>query len=243
MPNPSDLAVRAQSSDLVRRSFALDDFEFRDNQDTGGWTFEGVASVVDYPYTVRDQFGEYTETIQRGAFDHTLADPKAHISLYVNHQRNDIALSSTDAGMTVTADPHLRIRAELNSRRPDVQTVRYAIEDRVLTEMSIGFQPIKARDKWNADWTEVVRTQVSLREASIVDRGANTGGTTAAMRSFVDFLDSITDTDLSEAEVNRAIIYFQSRLPKIEVVETVNAFAERDRADLERLERLRHTAA
>jgi phage head maturation protease len=73
MPNPSDLAVRAQSSDLVRRSFALDDFEFRDNQDTGGWTFEGVASVVDYPYTVRDQFGEYTETIQRGAFDHTLS--------------------------------------------------------------------------------------------------------------------------------------------------------------------------
>lgn len=233
-----DVSERANSSELVRRSFALEDACFRDNKETGGWTFEGVASVVDFPYPVRDKFGSYTETIQVGAFDRTLADPKAHVSLFVNHQRDAIALSTRDAGMTLVANPNLRVRAELNSKRPDVQNVRYAIEDKVLTEMSIGFTPVKARDKWNADYTEVVRTQVALREVSIVDRGANIGGTEANMRSFDDFMDSLVDIEMDEAELRRAITYFETRLPKEEVVE--NPFAERDRLARERLDRLSH---
>ncbi len=207
-----DLALRAQSTELVRRSFAIEDFEIRDDADTGGWTFEGVASVVDFPYPVRDKFGTYTETIQAGAFDRTLNDPKAHVSLFVNHQRDAIALSSRDAGMQVTANPHLRVRAALNPKRPSVQELRYAVEDKVLTEMSIGFTPVKARDKWAADYSEVVRTQVALREVSIVDRGANTGGTEANMRAFADFIDSLADVEMDEAEVRRAITYFESRL-------------------------------
>ena len=207
-----DLALRAQSSELVRRSYTIEEFEFRDDSDTGGWTFEGVASVVDFPYPVRDKFGTYTETIQAGAFDRTLNDAKAHVSLFVNHQRDSIALSSRDAGMQITANPHLRVRAALNPKRPDVQNVRYAIEDRVLTEMSIGFTPVKARDKWSADYSDVVRTQVALREVSIVDRGANTGGTEANMRSFEDFMASLSDVDMDQAELRRAIAYFESRL-------------------------------
>jgi HK97 family phage prohead protease len=231
-----DLAQRAQASELVRRSFTIEEFEFRDDSDTGGWTFEGVASIVDFPYPVRDKFGTYNETIQAGAFDRTLNDPKAHVSLFVNHQRDSIALSSRDAGMQITANPHLRVRAALNPKRPDVQNVRYAIEDRVLTEMSIGFTPVKARDKWNADYTEVVRTQVALREVSIVDRGANIGGTEANMRAFADFIDSLVDVDMDEADVRRAIAYFESRLAGDTVAEPEpeNPFAEQVRQLLDR---------
>ena len=230
-----DIAERVNATEIQRRSFAFDNYEFRDNTDTGGWTFEGVASVVDFAYPVRDKFGTYTETIQAGAFDRTLADPKAHVSLFVNHQRDAIALSTTDAGLKLFANPHLRVRAELNRKRPDVQNVRYAVEDKVLSEMSIGFTPVKARDKWNADYTEVVRTQVALREVSIVDRGANIGGTEAAMRAFDDFMESMADVEMDEAELRRAITFFESRLPQTE--EIVNPFAERDAEDRARAER------
>lgn len=242
----TDFALRAGVSTLERRSIPLDDYEIRENKATGGWTFEGVASTVDVAYPVRDQFGEYMETISRGAFDSTLRDKKANVSLYLNHQHHSLALSSRRAGMDLVADPHLRIRADLNPRRSDVENVKYAIEDRILTEMSIGFIPVKARDKWNEAYTEVKRTQVSLREVSIVEAGANVGGTSASMRSFDDFMATITDVDMSTDEVKRAINYFQARLSDLEPVDEpaeeatlINPFAERDRLDAERLERKR----
>jgi hypothetical protein len=34
--------------------------------------FDGIASVVDAGYLVRDIFGEYTETMAKGAFNRTL---------------------------------------------------------------------------------------------------------------------------------------------------------------------------
>ena len=55
------------------RHFDMADFEFRD-EGSNGFTFEGVASVVDAPYQVRDAFGEFTETISAGAFNKTLRD-------------------------------------------------------------------------------------------------------------------------------------------------------------------------
>lgn len=242
-----NLALRADSNVLERRSIPLDDYEIRENKATGGWTFEGVASTVDVAYPVRDQFGEYNETIARGAFDSTLRDKKANVSLYLNHQHHSLALSSRRAGMELVADPHLRIKAELNPRRSDVENVKYAIEDRILTEMSIGFVPVKARDKWNEDYTEVKRTQVSLREVSIVEAGANVGGTSASMRSFDDFMaTTLTDVDMSTDEVKRAIAFFQARLAELEPIDEtaeeprlINPFAERDRLDAERLERRR----
>lgn len=238
-----DSSQRAASTELVHRSFNLDEFEFRDNTDTGGWTFEGVASVVDFPYPVRDKFGTFTETIQAGAFDRTISDPKANVSLYVNHQRDAIALSNRDAKneLQLFANPHLRVRAELNPKRSDVQNVRYAIEDGVLREMSIGFTPVKARDKWNADYSDVVRTQVALREVSIVDRGANLGGTEANMRSFDDFMDSLVDIEMDEAELRRAIAYFETRLPHEDVETDINPFAERDRMARELVEQRKRT--
>jgi phage head maturation protease len=91
----TEIADRANVTETVRRSYALEDIEFRDNDDTGGWTFEGVASVVDHPYPVRDQFGEYSEVIRTGAFNKTLRDSKAPISLYLNHQHTAFAFAPT----------------------------------------------------------------------------------------------------------------------------------------------------
>ncbi len=211
---PPDITQRAVSTEICRRSFDLDDIELRDDTaNGGGFTFEGTASVVDFPYTVRDRWGEYTETIKAGAFNKTLRDGAAAVSLYVNHRHSDVPLATRGAGtLEVSVNPHLRVKASLDPVRPDVQIIASAIRRGEMSQMSIGFNPVKTRDIWNSDMSEVVRGEVALREASIVEVGANTGGTAASMRSFNDFLDTLTDTDMSDEELLRGIEYFQSRL-------------------------------
>jgi HK97 family phage prohead protease len=235
----SDVTQRATACDLMRRSYDFEDIEIRSDGD-GGFEFEGVASVVDHPYTVRDVWGEYTEVIRAGAFTKTLKDGNAPVSLYVNHRHADVPLATRDAGtLTIAADPNLRVRASLDPARPDVQIIASAIRRGEMRQMSIGFNPVKTRDKWSDDMSEVERSEVKLRETSIVERGANTGGTQATMRAFDDFMASLTDVDMSEVEVRRAIAHLETLLPSDEVADLADEFAERDRLDRERLERLK----
>lgn len=235
-----DLATRADSPDLIRRSYALGEFKFRDNPETGGFTFEGTAAVVDHAYPVRDQFGEYTEIIRAGAFNKTLKDMSADVSLYVNHRHTDVPLATRAAGtLRLAADPNLRVIADLDPARPDVQIIRSAITRGEMNEMSIGFRQVKTRDKWSADYSSVERSEVNVRETSIVERGANTGGTTASMRTLAEFIDSLREIDMDAADIERAIAYFESRRPTPEI----DPFAVRDQEDLDRLERLRRPAA
>ena len=242
MPQPQpDLARRAEVAPdaILRRSYTLEDYAFRDNDDTGGWTFEGVASVVDHPYPVRDQYGEYTEVIRAGAFNKTLRDSKAPISLYMNHQHTGFPFAARNASaatLTLTADPNLRVKADLDPTRSDVQILRSVITRGEMREMSIGFRPVKNRDKWSPDMLSVERGEVVLREVSIVELGANTGGTQTSMRSLEEFMDSLADVEMDEADVRRAIAYFETRLPTVPIEE--DPFAERDRLARERLERL-----
>jgi HK97 family phage prohead protease len=233
---PSLLSDRASFDGLIRRSYPITDFEFRDDGPTG-FTFEGVASVVDHPYPVRDQFGEYMETIKAGAFNKTLKDGAARVSLYVNHRHQDVPLATRSAGtLTISADPHLRVKASLDPNRPDVQIIASAIKRKEMGEMSIGFRAVSANDKWNADWTEVVRREVNLRETSIVEAGANTGGTAASLRAFDEFMASITDVEMTADEIERAIAHFTSlraadehtEANPVDVEPTANPFSVRD---------------
>ena len=235
-----DVSSRAHAGrDLQHRSYTLAEFAFRDDTPTG-FTFEGVASVVDKPYVVRDTFGEFNETIRAGAFNKTLRDSKADVALFVNHRHADVPMASTRAGtLRLAADPNLRATADLDPIRPDVIIARSAVTRGEMQEMSIGFRVNKARDEWNDTFTERIIHEVNLVEVSIVRQGANPY-TEASMRSLDEFLDSLTDVDMDEADVRRAITYFETRLPAVEQVETIiNPFAERDRLEREALERKR----
>lgn len=240
MPQP-DITTRASLDGMLTRSYAWEDLTLRENSETGGWTFEGVASVVDHPYPVRDQWGEYVETIKPGAFNKSLRDSTVPIAFYANHQTSGFpfaARSATAATLTLSADPNLRVRAELDPQRPDVQILRSVVTRGEMPEMSIGFRPVKARDKWAKDYAAVDRHEINLREVSVVPQGANTGGTLTSMRSLDEFMESLTDIEMDGADIDRAIAYFETRRPVV-----VNPFAERDAADRARLERLRRPPA
>lgn len=227
----TNIADRATVGTAVR-NFDLTDIEFRDDDSTGGVTFEGVASVVDTPYTVRDQWGEFTETIKRGAFNKTLKDSKADVALFVNHDTRALPLATRlDGSLVLGTNPHLTVRATLNPARPSVQEVRHAVADGQARQMSIGFTVPKARDSWNESFTERVISEVNLGETSIVWRGASPT-TTGAMRS-VDELLEMFDADADEAEVRRVIAHLETLLPVPVVDEAIRLrdIADRDRLD------------
>ena len=238
------ITERVGSTDTIYRSYTIADFEFRDDGPGDGFTFEGVASVVDPPYTVRDRWGEFTETIRAGAFNKTLKDSKADVALFVNHQHQSVPLATRSAGtLTLSADPNLRVVANLDRERPSVLDVRSAVTRGEMRQMSIGFTVPKSRDSWSEDMTMREISEVALLETSIVWKGANPH-TSGSMRSLDDFLATITDVELDPDEVQRAIAYFSGLLPVedrgAEIAAEIAAFIERDRLDQERLERIKH---
>lgn len=229
------MTIDERGSGRQIRHYDLTDFEFRDGGDEGGYTFEGVASVVDTPYTVHDMFGTFTETIAAGAFTKTLRDSKADVALFINHDHKGIPLATRSAGtLRLVADPDLRVTAELDPARSDVQNLRSAVTRGEMRQMSIGFTVPKARDKWNDDMSERTIKELQLFEASVVWQGANPH-TSSSMRSFDEMLASLTDAEMTDDEVRRALAFFEARLPQ----PIVDPFADRDRMDRERLERKR----
>ena len=216
-----DVASRANAHSTAIRSFDMTSVEFRDDGPTG-FTFDGVASVVDRPYEVTDMMGRFTETIAPGAFDKTLAEVEkrvskpgaADVALFVNHRSQDVPMASTKGGtLRLFADPNLRVSADLDPVRSDVIIARSAIQRQELGEMSIGFRVPQKRDQWNDDYTERTIHEVALDEVSIVRRGANPY-TTASVRSIDELLTMFSEDDEVDVdELRRAIAVLEARLP------------------------------
>lgn len=204
------------------RSFTLDEVEIRADDATGGFTFEGVASTVDEPYTVRDMFGEFTEVIESGAFDKTLreatkrvAKGRQHdIALFVNHDYKRAPLATVSSGrLELWADPNLRVRAALNPDRHDVHDFRHAVNDGEMRQMSIGFDIPQGKNEWTetADGGELhTIREVKLYEASAVWMGAN-HLTSAGMRS-ADLIALLDDMHPDPDELRRVLDELRSRI-------------------------------
>ena len=199
-----DIADRAT---LTRedRNYRIADVEFRDDDETTV-TFDGVASTVDDPYTVRDMFGEFTETIVKGSFGKTL---KEHddVRLLVNHDGIPLA-RTTSKTLTLTAAPHLRAVAPLDATSPLVQTVRSAVTRGDMDQMSIGFQVV--RQEWNDDYTERWIRELKLIDVSLVTFPANPS-TSASLRSLDDLIADLGTVDPDE--LRRAIDHLTGLLP------------------------------
>lgn len=155
---------------LVRRSYPVA-FEVRD---TTGGTVElvGYASTTEQPYPMRDLFGEYAETIRRGAFTATLASGP-DVALLVNH--GGLTMARTAAGtLHLTEDDRgLRAVAEVNPTRTDVADLLKAIQDGAVDQMSFGFR-VNAQS-WSPDFTRRDITAIDLDrgDVSVVNFGAN----------------------------------------------------------------------
>lgn len=192
------------------RSYTIADLEVRQDDD-GTVTFEGVASTVDSPYTVRDMFGEFTETVARGAFNKTLKE-KDDVRLLVNHEGVPLARTKSKT-LTLAADPNLRSTATLDPANPTVQEIRSAMGRGDLDQMSIGFRV--TRQEWDEDYTERVIREVQLFDVSVVTYPANPT-TSASIRSIDDLVRHLDTGDFDEAELRRLIAKAETLLPQEE---------------------------
>lgn len=192
------------------RSYTIADLEVREDND-GTINFEGVASSVDAPYQVRDMFGEFSETVARGAFAKTLKE-KDDVRLLVNHEGVPLARTKSKT-LTLTADPHLRSVATLDPSNPTVQEIRSAMNRGDLDQMSIGFRVL--RQDWNEDYTERLIREVQLFDVSVVTYPANPA-TSAALRSVDDLVRHLQAGDFDETELRRLIAAAETLLPQEE---------------------------
>lgn len=212
------------------RAFATT-VEMRADDESDGLTFDGIASVVDTAYSVRDMFGDYQETIAKGAFNRTLSQ-KADVRLLVNHAGVPMARTKSKT-LNLTAAPDLRAVAKLDPTNPTVQEIRSAMGRGDIDQMSIGFR-VKDQE-WSDDYTERTIREIELHDVSIVTYPASTT-TSAQLRSFDEFLDEIAAGELTEDEIERGYKFFTD---KRAALTPVVDYSERDRQDRERLERLR----
>ena len=73
---------RANPQGTEYRTVAIEGAEVRADDERGDITFEGVASVVDTPYSVRDAFGSFDETVTELALE-------AHAGMLAEKPPND----------------------------------------------------------------------------------------------------------------------------------------------------------
>lgn len=133
---------------------------------------EGYASMTEKPYEMYDMFGEYTETIARGAFAKTLAEG-ADVAFLANHEGLTMA-RTTNGTLTLSEDVlGLRNAADLDSNRSDVNDLILAIKRGDIDQMSFAFRVLD--QSWNDDYDERTIREVSLDrgDVSAVNYGAN----------------------------------------------------------------------
>ena len=164
-------------AELLHRAFPADLIVRADQR-----TIVGLAVPWGEVVEVRDGPGgpAYRESFQQGAFTRTLAERGDRVKALVQHNRQLLPvgratrLTETGRGLEV----ELRL-----SRTALADEVLALVADGALDSLSIGFVPVTGGDQWNRSRDTVTRTEVALREVSVVPDGAYPGARIEALRS------------------------------------------------------------
>lgn len=143
------------------------------------YELDGYASTVDEPYEMYDMWGPYTEIVDRGAFETTLAaDPD--VAFLLNHRGTTMARTKSGTLTLSVDDQGLRSVALLNPERTDVKDLVHAISDGDIDQMSFAFRII--RGQWSPDYTEyrILEVDLDRGDVSAVNYGANPNTSIAA---------------------------------------------------------------
>jgi HK97 family phage prohead protease len=213
-------AARALKTGRETRSGSL---EIREAVDGSSAEVFGYASRTGTPYTVTDMFGDYSETIDRGAFERTIREQD--VRLYVNHDGMALArssvnlnLSEDDQGLSYSAqvDPSVTIVGDL------VKLMRAGI----MRESSFAFQPVK--QEWNADYTDRHISEVKLYDVSVVSLPASPT-TSAGVRSAL--LEALERQEPVELDIALRYALLSTELREGKVLSSANAKIVREAID------------
>jgi HK97 family phage prohead protease len=161
----SRAAVRAALTGVEMRAAA---------SGSGLLDFAGHASVVETPYEMWDWYGPYTEIIDAGAFDETLARADLDVPLVLAHdQLRRIARTTTGTLQLAMDDIGLAITAQLDAADADVAYIAPKLRSGLVDEMSFAFRI--ELGSWSPDYMEyrIKRVNIHRGDVAIVGYGAN----------------------------------------------------------------------
>lgn len=186
------------SEQLLERTLAHADLELRGD----GRTVYGIAVPFDRESTVNDGYGAYREVFRNGAFTKTLHEGADRVKFYTNHGHRQNKLPIGRA-LTLRQDAAGLVGEFRVSKTSDGDEALELVRDGVLDSFSVGFAKVKER----ADKSGLVeRTEVKLREVSLVAHPAYEGALVAGVRTqFSDeelerLLDAIRNLDTQQLE-------------------------------------------
>ena len=168
VPDSPTGVVGSDWAPLVRTS-ASSDGEF--------WNYTGEASIVDHPYTVRDMFGDFQETIMPGAFDKTLAENPDVMFNYM-HDPAMTMVTTRSGGLTLSANPNLGVLARVPKSDVDAQRIMPKVQRGDAGSMSFAFRV--TRQAWNEDYTDRQILEVNLHRGDVAVIVSGLGANPAA---------------------------------------------------------------
>lgn len=180
-PTQRRSAEPAGSRAAVRTSARV---SLRASDKGSGLHFTGIASATEQAYEMWDFWGPYSEIVDAGAFDATLARSDLDVPLVLGHDQlrriarttnGSLALAMTDEGLAVDAP-------DLDPGDVDVAYIAPKLRAGLIDEMSFAFRIDVGQ--WSPDYSEfrVMQADLHRGDVAIVGFGANPA-TSGGLRS------------------------------------------------------------
>lgn len=177
---------RRKASNRNREVRSLDrNVELRDGTDDDGRpTLRGMVIKYGVPYTVRDSYGEFSETIERGAAA-TVISANPDVRFLFNHDGMPLA-RTTNGSLTLRDLPDgVEVEARLDPDMPSAQDVIGAVRNGLLTQMSVGM--VVGSDTWNDQMDRRTISRLSaMPDVSAVTYPASDTTSIEAVRSALE---------------------------------------------------------
>ncbi len=164
-------------SEALSRAFVAD-IEVR--ADSEGRTVHGIVVPFDRVARVSDGGRPYDEMFQKGAFAKTIQERGDRVKLLSQHNARSNPLGRASVLREDAAGLYGEFRVSKTAAGDEALEL---LRDGALDSFSVGFSPIKHR----MDGRTTVRTEVGLREASLVTFPAYEGALVGGVRSLGDF--------------------------------------------------------
>lgn len=181
-------------TDTISRAFAAD-LEVR--ADSTGRTVHGIIVPFDTVARVSDGGPAYDEAFRRGSFAKTIAERGDRVKLLSQHNARSNPLGRATLLREDAAGLYGEFRVSKTSAGDEALEL---LRDGALDSFSVGFAPVKNEKRGRVTW----RTEVALREASLVTFPAYEGALVGGVRSLL----GLSDDDL--AELARMVAEHQS---------------------------------
>lgn len=163
-------------TNVLQRTNAAD-LEIRSD----GRTIAGIAMPFGQAAQNVEGARRYVETFVRGAFARAISERGAErVKLLVQHDHTSLPIGRATLLREDAAGLYGEFRVSETQLGDEVLAL---VRDGALDALSVGFRPVLAGDRWNADRTRVERTEVKLPEVSVVPFPAYDGARIIGVRS------------------------------------------------------------